>query len=165
MAGLTWLLVTNLSKFVLPIKLASILGVGFIILTVINHIGSFIAIRRHDNKVMDVMAMVNTSIILRREKKAFFDMLVIIVVLVLCLVPSLVYHWFDVILSDGFEPLQVLSTNLIYINSSLNPIIYLVRNVDIRRALKSLIRYWVHKLNQIVSSLKSRNEVEVMYLM
>lgn len=140
MAGLTWLLVTNLSKFVLPIKLASILGVGFIILTVINHIGSFIAIRRHDNKVMDVMAMVNTSIILRREKKAFFDMLVIIVVLVLCLVPSLVYRWFDVILSDGFEPLQVLSTNLIYINSSLNPIIYL-RNVDIRRALKSLIRY------------------------
>lgn len=164
MAGLTWLLVTNLSKFVLPIKLASILGVGFIILTVINHIGSFIAIRRHDNKVMDVMAMVNTSIILRREKKAFFDMLVIIVVLVLCLVPSLVYRWFDVILSDGFEPLQVLSTNLIYINSSLNPIIYL-RNVDIRRALKSLIRYWVHKLNQIVSSLKSRNEVEIMYLM
>lgn len=140
MAGLTWLLVTNLSKFVLPIKLASILGVGFIILTVINHIGSFIAIRRHDNKVMDVMAMVNTSIILRREKKAFFDMLVIIVVLVLCLVPSLVYRWFDVILSHGFEPLQVLSTNLIYINSSLNPIIYL-RNVDIRRALKSLIRY------------------------
>lgn len=140
MAGLTWLLVTNLSKFVLPIKLASILGVGFIILTVINHIGSFIAIRRHDNKVMDVMAMVNTSIILRREKKAFFDMLVIIVVLVLCLVPSLVYRWFDVILSDGFEPLQVLSTNLIYINSSLNPIIYL-RNVDIRRALKSSIRY------------------------
>ena len=141
MAGLTWLLVTNLSKFVLPIKLASILGVGFIIMTVINHIGSFIAIRRHDNKVMDVMAMVNTSIILRREKKAFFDMLVIIVVLVLCLVPSLVYRWFDVILSDGFEPLQVLSTNLIYINSSLNPIIYLVRNVDIRRALKSLMRY------------------------
>ena len=140
MAGLTWLLVTNLSKFVLPIKLASILGVGFIILTVINHIGSFIAIRRHDNKVMDVMAMVNTSIILRREKKAFFDMLVMIVVLVLCLVPSLVYRWFDVILSHGFEPLQVLSTNLIYINSSLNPIIYL-RNVDIRRALKSLIRY------------------------
>lgn len=131
MAGLTWLLVTNLSKFVLPIKLASILGVGFIILTVSNHIGSFIAIRRHDNKVMDVMAMVNTSIILRREKKAFFDMLVIIVV----------YRWFDVILSDGFEPLQVLFTNLIYINSSLNPIIYLVRNVDIRRALKSLIRY------------------------
>lgn len=110
-------------------------------MTVINHIGSFIAIRLHDNKVMDVMAMVNTSIILRREKKAFFDMLVIIVVLVLCLVPSLVYRWFDVILSDGFEPLQVLSTNLIYINSSLNPIVYLVRNVDIRRALKSLIRY------------------------
>lgn len=101
--GLIWFLVINLLKFVLLIKLVLIFGVGFIIMIVINYIGSFIVICCYDNKVMDVMVMVNIFIILRREKKVFFDMFVIIVVFVLCLVLFFVYCWFDVILLDGFE--------------------------------------------------------------
>ena len=84
---------TALTLFVLPrlSGLPLVVGVILIILTVINHVGTFVAIRRHNNQVVHVISGMNTSVILRREKRAFFDMLIVIAVLLLCLMPAIVH--------------------------------------------------------------------------
>ena len=137
---------TTLTLFILPAALSTALrltvGLSFVILPTVNHVGIFIAIRRHNNEVVDVISEMNASVLLRREKKAATDMLVVSAVLVLCLVPaivgSLLHGGFSA--DYGFTPLNVWSTNLIYFNSAINPIIYLLRNSELRNAVRLMLR-------------------------
>ena len=134
-----------LTRFILPEFLAFVLnltlGVFFVIIPIINHFGIFIAIRRHNNQVADAVSGQNVSILFRREKKAAIDMIIVIAVLMLCLAPAVVVNLFESsFAAEEYELLYVWSVALMYINSSINPVIYLVRNTEIRHAVRSTVR-------------------------
>ncbi|XP_078374321.1 trace amine-associated receptor 4-like [Oculina patagonica] len=142
-AGIIWLLLTVLIRVTLPTNpafyLSQVLGLSFVILPILNHIGIFIAIRRHNNQVVDAVSGQNLSVLFKREKKATIDMLIVIVVLMLFLAPSIFINMFQRLLSDKFEVLYVWSSATIFLNSSINPVIYLVRNREIRSAVRSIM--------------------------
>lgn len=146
LSGTTWLMYSGLTMFVLPeysFILTLVLSVFWIIVPVVNHLGIFIAIRRHNRQVLGAVSGNNLSVIFRREKKAAFDMIIVIAVLLLCLAPSIVVNIAWASLSDTFSvlSLRLWCANLIYMNSSINPVIYLVRKSDIRRAVKSILSF------------------------
>ena len=147
LSGTTWLMYSGLTMFVLQeysFILTLVLAVFWIIVPVVNHLGIFIAIRRHNRQVLGAVSGNNLSVIFRREKKAAFDMIIVIAVLLLCLAPSIVVNIAWASLSDTFSvlSLRLWCANLIYMNSSINPVIYLVRKSDIRRAVKSILSFW-----------------------
>jgi len=121
--------------------LTLVLAVVWIIVPVVNHIGIFIAIRCHNRRVVEAVSGNNLSAIFRREKKAAIDMIIVIAVLLLCLAPSIVTNIFLVSVSDKFGVLRLWCVSLVYVNSSINPLIYWVRKNDIRRAVKSILSF------------------------
>ena len=141
--GTVWLLLMIVVRFILPdhhaFIVAMVWGAIFAILPIVNHVVIFIAIRRHNNQVADAVSGQNLSVLFRREKKAAIDMFTVIAVLMLCLAPAIAVNMFQSLIPDEFEFLYVWSTALIYINSSINPVIYLVRNYEIRNAVRSMM--------------------------
>lgn len=139
--GTTWLVLTVLMRFILPESVQYVLSMGigvmFVILPIANHVGIFVAIRRHNNQVHDAVSGQNLSVIFRREKKATIDMIIVVSVLLLCLASSVAVNM--VAVGDTFEVLYVWSTTVPFVNSSINPIIYLARNSDIRSAVRSMM--------------------------
>lgn len=136
-------MITILLRFILPdsaqFVLSHLLGVIFVILPIVNHFGIFIAIRRHNKQLGDALSGPNASVLFRREKKAAIDMIIVIAVLLLCLVPLLSVNTLKFFFSDKFELLYVWSTTIIFLNSSINPVIHVVRNSEIRNAIKSVM--------------------------
>ena len=108
---------------------------------VVNHIGIFIAIRRHNRQVVEAVSGDNLSVIFRREKKAAIDMIIVIAVLLLCLAPSVPVNIFAVSFPDKSGVLRLWCASLVYANSSINPVIYCVRKRDIRRAVKAILSF------------------------
>ena len=144
LSGTTWLMYSSLTMFISPVYsfiLTLVLGVVWIIVPVVNHIGIFITIRRHNRQVVEVLSGNNLSVIFRREKKAAIDMIIVIAVLFLCLAPSIVVNIFLVSFPDKFGVLRLWCVSLIYVNSSINPVIYWVRKSDIRLAVKSILSF------------------------
>ena len=143
--GTVWLLLTISRHFILPetpsFVLAQVVGVCFVILPIINHVGIFIAIRRHNKQVADTVSGQNLSVIFRREKKAAIDMLIVMAVLMLCLAPAVLINMFQSLLHDKFEILYAWSAAAVFLNSSINPVIYSVRNREIRNAVKAMISF------------------------
>ena len=147
LSGTTWQMCTGLTVFILPnlqsFVLLVVLGVILLIVPVVNHIGIFIAIRRHNRQVVEALSGNNSSIIFRREKKAAIDMIIVIAVLLLCLAPGLAVDIlrYRLFFPDKFDVLWLWCTSLLYLNSSINPVIYLVRKRGIRRAVKSILSF------------------------
>ena len=143
LSGTIWLMYASLTTFILPVLysfiLTLVLAMVFVITPIVNHIGIFIAIRRHNRQVVDAVSGNNSSIIFRWEKKAAIDLIIVITVLLLCLAPSIVVNIFVVFFPDKFGVLRLWSVNLIYLKCSINPVIYLFRKSDIRRAVKSIL--------------------------
>ena len=124
------------AEFVLNLVSALI----YVILPILNHAGIFIAIRRHNNQVAGAVSGPNASFIMfRREKAAAIDMNIVIGVLLLCLCPSIAVHALQKLFPDVYKVLFVWSTTAIFINSSINPVIYLVRKREIRSVVKLMI--------------------------
>ena len=90
---------------------------------------------------MDAISGNNLSFIFKREKKAAIDVIIVIAVLLLCLAPSIVVNIFVVSFNDKFGVLRLWCVSLVYMNSSINPVIYMVRKSDIRRAVKSILSF------------------------
>ena len=137
---------SSLTMFISPVYsfiLTLVLGVVWIIVPVVNHIGIFIAIRRHNRQVVEALSGNSSSIIFRREKKAAIDMIIVIAVLLLCLGPGLAVDIIRYRLSfpDKFDVLWLWCTSLLYLNSFINPVIYLVRIRGIRHAVKSILSF------------------------
>ena len=80
------------------------------------------------------------SIIFKREKKVAADMAMVVVILVACLgsmlVIKLVFQSSFPKLYDLFYPWAFTMT---YLNSSINPFLYLIRNEELRNALRSSV--------------------------
>ena len=141
--GTTWLMLTLLIRLILPAYpqfiVSTSIGLILFILPIVNHVRIFLAIRRHNHQMNDAVSGQNLSIIFRREKKAAIDMLLVIGVLMLCLAPGVAINIFKGLLNDQYDVLYVWSTTLLFINSSINPVIYLVRNSDIRNAVRCMM--------------------------
>ena len=144
LSGTTWLMYSSVTMFISPVYsfiLTLVLAVVWIIVPVVNHIGIFIAIRRHNRQVVETVSGNNLSVIFRREKKVAIDMIIVIAVLLLCLAPSVVINIFLMSFSDKFGVLRLWCASLVYVSSSINPVIYWVRKNDIRRAVKSILSF------------------------
>ena len=142
LCGIAWLMYSSLTMFISPVYsfiLTLVLGVVWIIVPVVNHIGIFIAIRRHNRNVVEAVSGNNLSVIFRREKKAAIDMIIVIAVLLLCLAPSIPVNIFLVSSADKSDVLRLWCASLVYVNSSINPVIYWVRKSDIREVVKSML--------------------------
>ena len=113
----------------------------FILLPAINHIRMLLAIRRHNSQVVGQVGAQQLSVIFRREKKVAADMVIVVAVLVVCLAPilginvayNLQYHE----IHARFYPWAFI---MMYLNSSINPVLYLTRNEELRSALRSVVR-------------------------
>ena len=104
----------------------------------LSHVGIFIAIRRQNRLVQSFVSGQDACVFFRREKKVAIDMIIVTIVLLLCVVPGRAVGFFHEY-GQQLGILYVWSNALIFINSSINPIIYLVRRRDIRNALRSMI--------------------------
>ena len=117
------------------------LGVLFFIVPIVNYVGIFLAIRRHNNQIHNAVSGQNSSALYRREKKAAKDVFTVVIVLLIFLTPVLVVNMFQEILHENFEVMYAWSTSILFINSSINPVIYFVRNGEIRDAIRTMIRF------------------------
>ena len=144
-ATASWLLVTIVLHVFLDGSVRFIFQVIFVVLFIllpaINHIRMFFAIRRHNSQMVDQVGAQQLSVILRREKKVAADMVIIVVVLVACLGPilgnNMVLHFRYV---EIYGRLYPWTFTMMYLNSSINPLLYLTRNRELRIALRSVVR-------------------------
>lgn len=143
--GAIWLLWSVLRLFILDDNiqffLSICLGVLFFIVPIVNHVGIFLAIRRHNNQIHNAVSGQNLSALYKREKKAAKDVFTVVVVLLIFLTPVLVVNMFQEILHENFEVMYAWSTSILFINSSINPVIYFVRNEEIRDAIRTMMRF------------------------
>ena len=141
--GMTWLLITVLIHFIVPGILQYILlltsCILFILLPVVNHIRMYLSIRSHNNQVSGAVHEQLLPQILRREKKAASDMFIVGLILFACLGPMLVIKLvFQSSFLKLYDLLYPWAFTLLYLNSSINPVIYLMRNKELRSALKAV---------------------------
>jgi len=141
--GTIWLGVTILLRFILPEFIQFVLSTGigaiFVILPIVNHVRIFFFLRRHNKQVHNAVSGQNLSAIFRREKKAAIDMFIVIAVLMLCLAPAVVSSIFEDALGEHYSAVYLWTTTLLFINSSMNPVIYLARNSEIRNAVRGVL--------------------------
>ena len=130
-------------SFILPELIQFVLGLVFavilVILPIVNQVRVFFAIRRHNNQMQDAVSGQNLSAIFRREKKAAIDMFIVIAVLMLCLAPAVVSSIFEDAFGEHYGVVYVWTTTLLFINSSIDLVIYLARNSEIRNAVKGVM--------------------------
>ena len=114
---------------------------AFIILTpVINHARMFIAVRRHRNQVADAVASnQQQAIILRREKKVAYDMMILIAALAISFVPSVLLKALQSSLIQEYRYLFPWTVSFALMKASANPIINFWRNKELRNVMKSLM--------------------------
>ena len=144
-ATASWLLVTIVLHVFLDGSVRFIFQVIFVVLFIllpaINHIRMFLAIRRHNSQMVDQVGAQQLSVIFRRELKVATDMIIVVMVLVACLGPILgvnvVLH-FQYVKVHGY--LYPWAFTMMYLNSSINPFLYLTRNRELRSALRSVLR-------------------------
>ena len=115
------------------------LGALVAILPFISHITMFIAIRRYNNQVGDIVPSQQLSIILGREKRVAKDMFIVMVVLWFCAIPKLVVVIFSQSLGNLYNYPYLWSTTLTLLNSCINPVLYLKRNSALRGAVRSVM--------------------------
>ena len=142
---IAWLSVTIVFHFfsnaTVLFTLQVISVVFFILLPAINHIRMFFAIRHHNSQMVDQAGVQQLSVMLRREKKVATDMVIVVVVLVACLGPILANNMaFQLHHVKIYGRLYPWTYTMMYLNSSINPLLYLTRNRELRSALRSVVR-------------------------
>ena len=150
LTGVVWLLIIIFIHFVLPDKpsfiLQNIFGMLFIILPIMCHIKIYFAIRRQNKQVQDAMEdYQQLSIIFKREKKVAVDMFIVIIALLICLGPVMVMH---VVFRPFFPQLFGLFYTWVftpvYLNSCINPVLYVIRKKELRRAFSICVQWTRH---------------------
>ena len=134
------------SEFVLssnPLIVPHLIIGAFVILTpIINHFRMLIAVRQHRHQVADAVASnQQRNMIFRREKKVAMDMFIVAIVLLISFAPSLVVKSLESssFLISIYRYLFPWALSASFISSSVNPIIYLWRNKELRIAMKSSV--------------------------
>lgn len=140
--GISWFLLSGIAQFALSSRLGLIFVITstimFIVLPIVNHVRMFFAIRRHNNRLRGAVVS-QMTVILRREKKVAFDMLIVSLVLLLSLAPVILTKMIQASFPKVYSTLQPWALSMVFSISSLNPLIYTLRNKELRDGLKSAL--------------------------
>ena len=113
----------------------------YILLPIVNHVRMLLSIRRHNRQVVDTVNQQQLAVIFRREKKVAFDMVIVTAVVIASLGPLLVnqlfFHFFPK-LYNVYKLLYPWTFTMIYLNSFINPVLYITRNKELRIAMKAV---------------------------
>ena len=100
----------------------------------------FIAVRRHSNQVADAVASnQQQAMILRREKKVAYDMMILIAALVISFLPATLLKGLQSSLIQEYRYLFPWAVTFTLMKASANPILNFWRNKELRNAMKSLM--------------------------
>ena len=133
------LLVTILRNTAANYFISFVLGLVQLTVPVVSYVRIFIAIRCNNGQMHDAVSEQNLSNLYRRGKKVSENMFIVITVLLVCVTPGMFVTIIKSYVIEYFEVLIAWSTGLTYLNSSINPILYLARNHAIRNGVKSLL--------------------------
>ena len=120
----------------------SIWGVLLFVAPPINYVRTWRAIVHHNRQVADnVVSSQQLKAVLQREKKVFRDMLIVTMVLFASLVPGMVCSSIMEHLGYYRELALFLpwARTMSLAPSTINPLIYFVRNKNLRNALKTML--------------------------
>ena len=140
---MVWLIFTALNILVLPPFVRglsiSIWGVVFFVAPPINYVRTWLAIVHHNRQVADSSQQLKA--VLQREKKVFRDMLLVTMVLFASLVPGMLGSAIMEHLGYYRELALFLpwARTMSLAPSTINPLIYFVRNEYLRNAFKSMV--------------------------
>ena len=134
-------LILSSNTFMLLVVSTPVLA--FVVLTpIINHVRMFFAVRQHRNQVVDAVSSNNQqALILRREKKVAYDMMILIAVLVLSQAPSFILKATHSSFPEEYRYLFPWGLLFVLLKASVDPIIYFWRNKELRNAIKSFVSY------------------------
>ena len=145
LTGASWFVLTHLVLFVFAPTGGSVFGMVtctiFIVIPTVNNIRIYVAVRRH-NKVFSEEGFAERQQLVRAlqtEKKMALDMALISLLLLLSLAPSLLNNIVSIFSMEIFLILQPWTITAVFLNSSLNPIVYIRRNKTLRDAAKSVL--------------------------
>ena len=143
LSGMSWFLLTGLVQFVLSRAAGRIFAITlpiiFIIVPIINHVGMFLAIRRHKSFTAGAGVSSHLSVVHRREKKVALDIAIISLVLLLSLSPQLLNKIIQTSCSKLYISLQPWTVTMVFLISSVNPIIYTLRNIALRDGMRAIL--------------------------
>ena len=143
-ASAIWLLLTISMQFILPpvvgYIVAIICGVSFLVIPIANHIRMLFAIRHHNNQLGDAVTAQQMSVVMRREKKIAVNMCVVAIMLPASLMPAISMKYFELRYPRVHAIVFPWSLTVAFLTSSINPVVYLVRNPNLGSAVKSIIK-------------------------
>jgi len=116
-----------------------ICGVLFLVIPIVNHIRMLVAIRHHNNQLADALAAHQMSAVMRREKQVAVNMCVVAIILPASLLPAISMKFFELHYPRLHAIVLPWSLTVAFLTSSFNPVFYLVRNPNLRSAVKSII--------------------------
>ena len=132
-----------LVQFVLPPFSAYVAvlisGVMFVVVPIVNYIRMLIAIRRHNSELGDAVSSQQTSVLLRREKRVALDMCIVAIFLLASLAPGMSVKIVELRYPRVHSNVLPWSLTMAFLPSSFNPLIYVGRNKNLRKALKSMM--------------------------
>ena len=142
-ASAIWLLLIISMHFILP-PMAEyvaliICGVSFLVIPIVNHIRMLFAIRHHNNQLGDAVTAHQMSAVMRREKKIAVNMCVVAIILSASLMPAFSMKYFELRYPRVHSIVLPWSLTVAFLTSSINPVFYLARNPNLRRAVKFAI--------------------------
>ena len=139
--NIIWLMLTIL-LFTLPSLPSFILVTSFAVLFMIvppvNYVRALLAIRHHNVQLSDAVTL-QMSIVLQREKRVALDMCIVAGLLFTSLSPGLSMSTVQKPYPQLHSILFPWSLTMTFIPSAANPLIYFVRNKNMRNAFKSII--------------------------
>ena len=109
-----------------------------ILLPIVNHVRMLLSIRRHNRQVVDTVNQQQLVIIFRREKKVALDMFIVAVAVIACLGPILIMQLFYRPFPKLYERVYPWAFTMVYLNSLINPVLYITRNKELRSAMKAV---------------------------
>ena len=131
-----------LIAFVLPFLIAMIVTIGsgvlMLALPTVNYIRTWFAIRHHNNQVVNAINSQQISALVQREKKAAVDMGIVTFSLFAFVTPNFLNY---IIYMHHYLRIHAIvypwGITLTLITSSINPLIYSIRNKNLRNAFGS----------------------------
>ncbi|KAL9969069.1 hypothetical protein ACROYT_G021234 [Oculina patagonica] len=141
LTGASWFLLSVIAQFALSALLGLIFfltsTIMFIVFPIVNHVRMFFAIRRHNNQLSGAVVPLQLTVVFRREKKVALDMLIVCLFLLLSLAPSILNKMIQAPFPKVYSTLQPWALSMVFLIPTLNPIVYTLRNKELRDELKS----------------------------
>ena len=111
----------------------------FLVVPIVNNIRMLFTIRRHNRQLGDAVASQQMSLVFQREKRVAIDMCIVTIFLLVSVTPSFSLKIIEIHYPRLHSIAFSWSLTMIFIPSSINPLIYFGRNRSLRNALKSVM--------------------------